>query len=111
MAAVQAADLILAASDCRRPRPKTVRKVALSVWPQRQNLHMEQKHYIIRGGLEGRARLEVLSRLMLPTTLSLLDRAGFRPGMNCLEIGCGSGDVAFDLAGIVGPAGRVVATD
>jgi ubiquinone/menaquinone biosynthesis C-methylase UbiE len=72
---------------------------------------MEQKHYIIRGGLEGRARLVVLSRLMRPTTLSLLDRAGIRPGMNCLEIGCGSGDVAFDLARIVGPAGRVVATD
>jgi ubiquinone/menaquinone biosynthesis C-methylase UbiE len=31
--------------------------------------------------------------------------------MNCLEIGCGSGDVAFDLARIVGPADRVVATD
>src|ERR1700751_3473944 len=72
---------------------------------------MEQKHYIIRGGLEGRARLVVLSRIMRPTTLSLLDRAGIRPGMNCLEIGCGSGDVAFDLARIVGPAGRVVATD
>jgi ubiquinone/menaquinone biosynthesis C-methylase UbiE len=77
----------------------------------KQNLHMEQKHYIIRGGLEGRARLVVLSRLMRPTTLSLLDRAGIRPGMDCLEIGCGSGDVAFDLARIVGPAGRVVATD
>jgi ubiquinone/menaquinone biosynthesis C-methylase UbiE len=31
--------------------------------------------------------------------------------MECLEIGCGSGDVAFDLAGMVGPTGRVVATD
>jgi ubiquinone/menaquinone biosynthesis C-methylase UbiE len=72
---------------------------------------MEQKHYIIRGGLEGRARLVVLSRIMRPTTLSLLDRAGIRPGMHCLEIGCGSGDVAFDLARIVGPEGKVVATD
>jgi hypothetical protein len=33
---------------------------------------MEQKHYIIRGGLEGSARLAVLSRIMRPTTLSLL---------------------------------------
>jgi len=72
---------------------------------------MEQKHYIIRGGEEGRARLLVLSRVMRPTTLSLLNRAGIRPGMECLEAGCGSGDLAFDLAGIVGPSGRVVATD
>jgi ubiquinone/menaquinone biosynthesis C-methylase UbiE len=72
---------------------------------------MEQKHYIIRGGLEGRARLVVLSRVMRPTTLSLLDRAGIRPGMHCLEVGCGSGDIAFELARIVGPEGKVVATD
>jgi ubiquinone/menaquinone biosynthesis C-methylase UbiE len=72
---------------------------------------MEQKHYIIRGGEEGRARLRVLSRVMRPTTLSLLDRAGIRPGMECLEVGCGSGDLAFDLARMVGAGGRVVATD
>jgi SAM-dependent methyltransferase len=72
---------------------------------------MEQKNYIIRGGEQGRARLLVLSRVMRPTTLSLLKQAGIRPGMNCLEIGCGSGDVAFDLARIVGPNGTVVATD
>jgi len=72
---------------------------------------MEQKHYIIRGGEQGRARLLVLSRAMRPTTLSLLNQAGIRPGMKCLEIGCGSGDVAFDLASIVGLNGSVVATD
>lgn len=72
---------------------------------------MEQKHYIIRGGEAGRARLQVLSRVMRPTTLSFLNRAGIRPGMNCLEVGCGSGDVAFDLARMVGPEGSVVATD
>jgi ubiquinone/menaquinone biosynthesis C-methylase UbiE len=72
---------------------------------------MEQKHYIIRGGEEGRTRLLVLSRVMQSTTLSLLDRAGIRPGMECLEVGCGSGDLAFDLARMVGAGGKVVATD
>jgi ubiquinone/menaquinone biosynthesis C-methylase UbiE len=72
---------------------------------------VEQKRYIIRGGQEGRARLQVLSRVMQPTTLNLLNRAGLRSGMHCLEVGCGSGDVAFDLARMVGPDGRVVATD
>jgi SAM-dependent methyltransferase len=31
--------------------------------------------------------------------------------MACLEIGCGGGDVARDLAGMVAPSGRVLATD
>ena len=31
--------------------------------------------------------------------------------MNCLEVGCGGGDVAFDMARTVGPSGRVVGTD
>jgi SAM-dependent methyltransferase len=31
--------------------------------------------------------------------------------MACLEVGCGGGDLAFDMARMVGPAGRVVATD
>ena len=78
---------------------------------EKRNPRMEQKHYIIRGGEEGRARLRVLSRVMRPTTLSLLDRAGIRPGMECLEVGCGSGDLAFDLSQMVGAGGRVVATD
>jgi SAM-dependent methyltransferase len=72
---------------------------------------MGNKHYIIRGGLEGRERLRVLSRVMQPTTHSLLHRAGIRPGMTCLEVGCGGGDLAFDLGRIVSPGGRVVGTD
>jgi SAM-dependent methyltransferase len=31
--------------------------------------------------------------------------------MSCLEVGCGGGDVAFDIARTVGPSGRVVGTD
>jgi ubiquinone/menaquinone biosynthesis C-methylase UbiE len=31
--------------------------------------------------------------------------------MACLEVGCGGGDLAFDMARMVGPAGRVVGTD
>jgi ubiquinone/menaquinone biosynthesis C-methylase UbiE len=72
---------------------------------------MDRHHYIIRGGVEGRDRLKVLARVMRPATLSLLERAGLRPGMVCLDAGCGSGDVTFDLARLVGPAGRVVGMD
>jgi len=31
--------------------------------------------------------------------------------MACLEIGCGGGDLAFDMARTVGSVGRVVGTD
>jgi len=72
---------------------------------------MKVSDYIIRGGVQGRERLRVLSRVMRPTTMALLHRAGLRPGMTCLEVGCGGGDVAFDIARTVGPSGRVVGTD
>jgi|SRR5579862_8243086 len=72
---------------------------------------MAKSEYIIRGGVEGRERLRILARVMRPTTLALLERAGMRAGMACLEIGCGGGDLAFDMARIVGAGGRVVGTD
>jgi ubiquinone/menaquinone biosynthesis C-methylase UbiE len=72
---------------------------------------MPHNHYIIRGGIEGRERLRILSRVMQATSHNLLDRAGLRPGMSCLEIGCGSGDLAFDMAHRVGPFGKVLGTD
>lgn len=67
--------------------------------------------YIIRGGVAGRERLRILSRVLHPTSLHLLQRAGLQASMNVLEVGCGGGDLAFDIARIVGPGGRVLATD
>jgi ubiquinone/menaquinone biosynthesis C-methylase UbiE len=72
---------------------------------------MHESHYIIRGGVEGRERLRLLARVMRPTTLRLFEQIGLRPGMRCLDVGCGGGDVAFDLAQNVGPSGRVVGVD
>ncbi|MEO8028596.1 MAG: methyltransferase domain-containing protein, partial [Bryobacteraceae bacterium] len=72
---------------------------------------MPHTHYIIRGGVEGRDRLRILSRLMAPSTHAVLLRAGLSPGMSCFEIGCGSGHLAFDMAQIVGPFGKVLGTD
>ncbi len=61
--------------------------------------------------MEGRERLRLLSRVMWPSTLSLLQSVGIAPGMRCLDLGCGGGDVAFELARMVGPAGSVTAVD
>jgi ubiquinone/menaquinone biosynthesis C-methylase UbiE len=70
---------------------------------------MEQ--YVIRGGKRGYERLQVLARNWLPTTSALFDRAGLGPGMRCLDLGCGGGDVTFELARRVGPAGQVTGVD
>jgi 2-polyprenyl-3-methyl-5-hydroxy-6-metoxy-1,4-benzoquinol methylase len=56
--------------------------------------------YIVCGGIPGRERLRILSRVIWPTTLALLQRAGIRSGMACLDIGCGIGDLSFDMAHI-----------
>jgi ubiquinone/menaquinone biosynthesis C-methylase UbiE len=70
-----------------------------------------QHRYAIRGGMEGKKRLDLLARVMLPTTVQLLDRAGLVRGMKCLDVGSGGSHVAMLIAGIVGPEGRVIGTD
>src|SRR5262245_4124945 len=68
-------------------------------------------HYVIRGGIEGRERLRVVSRVMRPTTMALLDRLGLHDGQVCADVGCGGGDVALEIARRVAPAGRVIGVD
>ena len=54
--------------------------------------------YAIRGGDEGRRRLDLLARTMAPNTEALLARAGIRVGMRCIDLGCGGGHVSRYLA-------------
>src|SRR5688572_1143214 len=74
-------------------------------------MEYQREHYIIRGGVKGRERLRVISGVLRPSTLALLGRVGVRAGMTCLDAGCGGGDVARELARLVGPSGRVVGID
>ncbi len=46
-----------------------------------------------------------------PSTFARMTELGVGPAWRCLEVGAGGGSVARWLAGVVGPAGRVVATD
>jgi len=70
---------------------------------------MSIKHYVIRGGVEGRERLQMLARVMRPMTLALLDRVDIPRQAVCLDVGCGGGDVTVELARRValaaGPSG------
>ena len=66
---------------------------------------------MIRGGRLGYERLQVLARSWAPTTSALFDRIGLRAGTACLDLGCGAGDVTFEMARRTGPGGRVVGVD
>jgi ubiquinone/menaquinone biosynthesis C-methylase UbiE len=72
---------------------------------------MGTERYVIKGGVEGRERLRLLSEVMRPATRALLDDVGIPAGARCLDVGCGGGDVTFELARIVGPAGQVLGVD
>ena len=67
--------------------------------------------YVIRGGKEGKERLSLLSQVMLPFTSQFLHRVGLDRGMQCLDLGCGGGDVTFLIANMVGLKGKVIGID
>jgi SAM-dependent methyltransferase len=72
---------------------------------------VESSHYAILGGPPGRERLRILARVLQPTTSALFDRLGVAAGMTCLDVGCGGGDVTFEMSRRVGPGGRVIGVD
>lgn len=69
------------------------------------------EQYVIKGGSTGRDRLRLLAQVMSDSTRQLLDKAGIEPGMHCLDVGCGGGEVSIELARRCGPAGSVIGLD
>jgi ubiquinone/menaquinone biosynthesis C-methylase UbiE len=69
------------------------------------------QRYVIRGGREGYNRLLLLARASGPDTTALFRRAGICPGMQCVDLGCGGGEVTFELAKLAGPGGSVTGVD
>ena len=67
--------------------------------------------YAIRGGVAGRERLRVLSRVIGPLTSDLLERVQVPAGARCLDAGCGGGDVTLLLAALAGEDGAVLGID
>ena len=66
---------------------------------------------MIRGGREGYERLLVLARERWPDTAALFERVGLSPGMRCIDLGCGGGEVTLEMARLVGPGGSVTGID
>ena len=67
--------------------------------------------YAIRGGREGYERLQLLARERWPDTSDLLAWAGVGPGLRCVDLGCGGGEVTFQIARLVGPDGQATGVD
>ena len=57
------------------------------------------------------ARLDAQADSIAAATAVLLRSAGIAPGMRVLDLGTGLGHVAFQLTGLVGPAGSVLGID
>jgi ubiquinone/menaquinone biosynthesis C-methylase UbiE len=74
-------------------------------------LTQQGERYVIRGGKAGYDRLLLLARDRWPDTLALFRQAGVSPGMQCLDLGCGGGEVSLELAKLVAPGGSVVGMD
>ncbi len=72
---------------------------------------MTTNTYAIEGGVEGRERLKLLSRVFGDATNSLLDRIQIPTGGTCLDLGCGGGDVTLELARRVGQQGHAYGFD
>jgi SAM-dependent methyltransferase len=67
--------------------------------------------YLLGHGSAELARLEHQARILAPATRTILQLAGIAPGMRVLDLGTGAGDVAFQVAELVGSTGSVVGID
>ncbi|QOJ00263.1 MAG: methyltransferase domain-containing protein [Phycisphaeraceae bacterium] len=67
--------------------------------------------YVLGTGLDETFRLGLQHRLHSASAHRLWERAGVRPGLSVLDVGCGPGYATMDLGQIVGPGGRVVGVD
>jgi 2-polyprenyl-3-methyl-5-hydroxy-6-metoxy-1,4-benzoquinol methylase len=69
------------------------------------------REYTIAGGAADARRLARQAHVMAGATSAFLAQIGVASGWACLDVGCGQGQVTIELAGIVGPSGRVVGID
>jgi SAM-dependent methyltransferase len=67
--------------------------------------------YLLGTGDDEIDRLALQHRVWRPRAQDAWRRAGFTLGQTLLDIGCGPGHAAVDLAEIAGPSGRVFAID
>ena len=67
--------------------------------------------YTLQGGDEGANRLDILSNTLQSSTENFLKTLGIHEGANCLDLGCGTGNVTCIIAKIIGNRGNVLGLD
>jgi SAM-dependent methyltransferase len=71
----------------------------------------QQSTYALGHSEQELERLSRQAQAFEPFTRQLLQQAEMSAGMRVLDVGCGSGDVAFLAADLVGPTGEVIGAD
>jgi SAM-dependent methyltransferase len=71
----------------------------------------QQSTYALGHSEQELERLSRQAQAFEPFTRQLLQQAGINTGMRILDVGCGSGDVAFLAGELVGPDGEVIGAD
>jgi SAM-dependent methyltransferase len=71
----------------------------------------QQRSYALGHSEEELERLSRQAQAFEPFTRQLFQQAGITAGMRVLDVGCGSGDVTFLAADLVGPTGEVIGAD
>lgn len=72
---------------------------------------MSTPEYVLGSDATEIARLQAQAAALAEPTEVLLKRGGIVPGMRVLDLGTGPGDVAFQLAELVGPDGSIIGVD
>src|SRR5207244_12121945 len=67
--------------------------------------------YVLGRTSEAYQRLRWQARLWEPTTARVLEQIGISPGMRCLDVACGPGEVMRLMAERVGTSGQVTGVD
>lgn len=70
-----------------------------------------EPEYVLGTGGDELARLALQNRLWSDAAVAAWQRAGLAPGQRVLDVGCGPGFAAFDLAHLVTASGAVVGID
>lgn len=75
-------------------------------------MSQQKEHEYVLGTNDGElVRLGYQHRVWAKYAFDVWEDAGFAPGQTVLDVGCGPGFCTRDIAGIVGPTGRVIGVD
>lgn len=76
-----------------------------------QDVSQDVSAYVLGHSEQELERLSAQAQVYEPFTAQVLRDAGLAPGMRVLDVGCGTGDVSFLAARLVGPSGQVIGLD